>query len=598
VTQVFTADPTTTRHNGDSGATTVNLSVTPTLADVELVSRLRNLFARARSERQTYVQQWSRNYRVMKNRTWTTGRAPYLPSPEVPECRSTVLTWGAWLTDQRPQFDCMASAAPYSPFANFFEDLAEDMRTALDAVWQGNLYEQRVQHTVLDAAQFSVGIFKTCWNPRLADGLGDVDVRRIDPYTFYPDPVVYEGSPANYYVEASNVSLQELDAQFPGAAERFAVDGYTELIDKRPSLRTGMGQMPRANAGAISPATSATYGLPGQARDRAYRDDTGVTKLEFWLREHTTSTDDNKRTKVFESWRCVVVAGPYILLNKRADELLAFKDHPYSFFRPEDDGEFYPQSMVELLTPMQLSINRALAAIEQNTDLTGNPIMLETAATARTTVVNKPGQRLQVPRGDTNTTRWLDPPNLSEQSWRIIDFNLQRMEHASGLSSISQGVAPGGRIASDVLDSVMESGFVRIRLAQRNLEWCLRDVGNKMAALISEFYTEPRLLSLIGPDGDKTVRTMLGRHFYIKDAEKEPEPLRFQVQVRAGSMLPTSRNARVAEIDTLFAMGGVDRDVLLEAHDIPNRKAIVERIAQGEAKGTFSPPGARQRARR
>jgi hypothetical protein len=72
-------------------------------------------------------------------------------------------------------------------------------------------------------------------------------------------------------------------------------------------------------------------------------------------------------------------------------------------------------------------------------------------------------------------------------------------------------------------------------------------------------------------------------------------PLRFQVNVRAGSMLPTSRNARVAEVDTLYAMGAVDRPVVLEAHKIPNRQAILERIAEMEAKGTFQPPGARQR---
>ena len=38
--------------------------------------------------------------------------------------------------------------------------------------------------------------------------------------------------------------------------------------------------------------------------------------------------------------------------------------------------------------------------------------------------------------------------------------------------------------------------------------------------------------------------------------------MRFQVLVYAGSMLPTSRQARIAEADTLFAMGGIDRAAL------------------------------------
>lgn len=599
MTQVFSpaTDPTRRTPKYAPGAQPINVAAAPTLDDMELVGRIRTLFSRARSERRPTVAQWTKNYRIMRNRTWLTQRPDWMPAPEVPECRSIVASCVAWLTDQRPQFELTATAAPFNAYSGFFENIAMDMKTAVNAAWQTYLYERVVERCAWDAYQYDIGVFKTFWNPALADGMGDLDIRRLDPFTLYPDPAGTTWDDCNYFIEARSISLQELDRRFPGAAAKFDVQGYTENIDEMPSLRQGVGTMPRANAGAIAPATNARYGLPGQSRERASRDDTGVTLLECWLREHTTFEGANGQTKVREHWRCVCIAGPHVLLNKRADELLPFAIHPYDFFIPEDLGELYGQAMVELLAPSQISVNRLLSSMQQNIDLTGNPVFMESTRSGlqRQKITNKPGQRVTVASGDQGAG-WLTPPALNAQMMELITFHMNEMERTSGLSAISRGVMTGGRMASDVYDSVLEAGFVRVRLAQRNLEYALRNVGQKAVAIIAEFYTEPRFLSLVGPDGEKTSRVLRARHFYVP-SDDGSAPMRFNINVQAGSMLPTSRMARIAEYDTLFGMGAVDRPVVLEAHDVPNRKAIADRIAEQEAKGTFAAPGARQRTR-
>jgi hypothetical protein len=593
MTQVFS--PTDAKPNptpGAPGAQPVNVAAAPTLSDMELVGRLRTLFSRARAERKPTVAQWVKNYRIMRNRTWLSQRPDWMPTPEVPEVRSIVASCVAWLTDQRPAFELTAVSQPFSPYAQFFEGLATDMKTAVNAAWQTYQYESVVERVAWDAYQYDIGWFKTYWNPALADGLGDVDLSRCDPFTIYPDPQASTLADCNYIFEARTISLQELDRRFPGAAAKFDVQGYTENVDEMPSLRLGVGRMPHANPGAISPATTARYGLPGQgSRDRASRDDTGVTLLECWLREHTV-----KDGKVYECWRCICIAGPHVLMNKRADEILPFTTHPYDTYIPEDIGEMFGQSMVEILTPSQVSINRLLASMQQNIDLVGNPVWKEGTRSGlqRTKITNKPGQRVTVADGD-QSSGWEQPPTLSPESMPLVQFHISEMERASGLSAIQRGVAPGGRIASDVLDSVMEAGFVRLRLAQRNLEYALRKVGQKMVAIVSEFYTDPRFLAIVGPDGRKTVQSLKGRHFYMPSADGAV-PLKFQINVQAGSMLPTTRNARISEYDTLFAMGAIDRPVLLEAHDVPNRQAIADRMAEQDAKGMTQAPGARQRA--
>ena len=59
--------------------------------------------------------------------------------------------------------------------------------------------------------------------------------------------------------------------------------------------------------------------------------------------------------------------------------------------------------------------------------------------------------------------------------------------------------------------------------------------------------------------------------------------VRVQIAVEAGSSLPTSKSARMAEADTLFAMNGIDREALLEAHNFPNRAKITSRMRELEA---------------
>lgn len=585
------------RETPSPSATPVNVAALPSLSDTELVGQIRDLFSRARNERKPVVQQWVKNYRVTRNRTWMAGRLSWMPQPEVPEVRSTIASCVAWLTDQRPKFDLGAVAAPYSPYSAFFDKIAQDMSTAIDAAWSTYVYESRVETAAWDAYQYDIGIFKTGWDPSLADGLGDVSFQRIDPFTLYPDPAATSDTDANYFIEARTISLQELDRRFPGSAAKFDLQGYQENVDEMPKLRLGIGTMPRANPGAISPATSAQYGLPGQSRESVSRDDTGVTLLEAWLREHSTSTV-NGVTKVYEVWRCVCVAGPFVLLNKRADEMFPWTTHPYDFFRPEEMGEFYGQAMVELLTPSQISINHALASIEQNIDLSGNPPFKEsTRSGLQRTKINpsQPGVRVTVAAGDTESG-WMTPPSNNISNLNFVNFHIEEMGRTSGLDAINKGSLGTGRVAADVYDAAQEAGFVRLRLAQRNLEYALRKVGQKFAAIIAEFYTEPRFLSIVGPDGQQTMSALKGRHFYVPSNNGEA-PMRFQVSVRAGSMLPTSRNARVSEMDRLFAMGAVDRPPVLEAHNIPNRQAILERIAEMEAKGTFNAPGARQRGR-
>lgn len=566
-----------------------------TAPSTDLVNQVRLLFFKARAHKRSLVAQWSKNYRVVRNRTWLNIRPTWLPNPEVPEILPIVGALVGWMTDQRPTFVAAPTAQPHSPFSAFYLNVAKDLETVLQATWTIHKYDAEIEKAIWDGFFYGTGIFKTGWDNSLDGGLGNAVIRRVDPYAFYPEPdATWEN--INYMIEAKRMSLQEMDRRWPGSAELFPSGGVTEDIDARPPIHDANTTSTYPNPGAIPPATAPRYGKPGQSRLHA-TDDPGVTVLEAWLRQHEIITNEDGTKRIYDYWRVVVVAGNYVLMDERADDLWGHGHHPYERYVPFDTGEFWGWSMVELLTSSQLSLNRILASIQHNIDLLGNPPFKESprAGITRTKITNKPGTRIQV--GENATAEWLQPPPLHQILPEMVRFYIGEMERISGLSAIVRGATPTGRNAEGVLDSVQEAAFVRIRNALRNLEWALRSAGEKIANIIVENYTVPRIVSMVGDGGQASILALKGRHFYLP-SEDGQSPMRFTILIQAGSSLPTSRAAQVAEADFLFASGALDIPGVLEAHRYPNWQQIAQRVIEQRAQGLLEPPGARQRAQR
>lgn len=598
-----------TSPHGAATVTTVNGSE-PSLEDLQVVNRIRQLYATARELRRPKVARWNRSYNVLRNRTWL-GNSAWYPQTEVPEILPIIESLVGWLTDQRPSFDCVPSVPQGSPYYDWLAGLADDLRVTMNVNWQRRAHETTLELVVRDAYVHGAGIVKTVWDNTLEAGLGDATFERVDPYAFFPDPAATAETDANYFLEVRRVSLQTLDRRFPGAASKLAYAEETAAeIDTRPDEDTGR-ETPKANPAAISPGASGAFGLPGQSRLRLNDDTTGVVVIEAWIREHRTEGQGADKV-IRDEWRCIVIAGRHVLLNEKATDLWSHGLHPYNRFVTQETGEFWGLSMVELLTPAQRMINRLLAAAQNNIELTGNPVLLElsNSGIGRNKITNKPGQRISVnpssSAGAQGAAQWMTPPPIRSDLPMFIQFYIGEMERISGLTAINRGMAPGGRNAASVVESLQEASFVRVRMASRNLERTLREIGTKLASNIAEFYTVPRTVAIAGPTGERTARILAMKHFYVPTADPRAEtdptvaralPFSFQLLVQAGSMLPTSRQARASEGQTLHALGVIDDLALLEALDWPNRQLVYQRVQAAKAAGLIGQPGQRQAAR-
>lgn len=563
------------------------------------VAQMRQLFRAAKAKRSGLTQKWKRNRRMLVNRYWVSGRPAWMPTPQVPEIWPIIDSIVGWQTDQKIKYVISPAALPNSATTPFFLKLSGDLSAVMDSTFHVNCEQEEIAKMLFDSQVYGIGYLKTYWDQRLAGGLGDSYTGRLDPNSIYVDPFANSFDDANYIFEAREVSAQTLDRQFPGSRHLFqGGGGWVEQVDRAltqlDSTMTGGEQ--RANPGAISPSNRPPGGRPGQGVQSGggYNlEDTPITLFECWVRDHKVYKGAVGEDRVMDAWRLIVIAGNRILLDVPASDISDHGLHPYSRFCPNDIGEFYGLSMVEMLIPTQESINRILAAMQHNIELAGNPSLVETEGgnTQRSNWTNRPGER----RTYTNPQappKWMDPPTLYPAMPELLRYMLQRMEAVSGLSAVTKGGAPGGRNASSVIDAMQEAAFVRIRRQMRSLETTLRDSGYKKATLIVQNYTEPRLLAIVGKDTGPSFQYLKARHFHIPSTQGDV-PLKFQLLIDAGSGRHTSRKMREEENIMLFRLGAIDERALLEALEYPNYELVAQRVQQLKAVGALQPPGQR-----
>lgn len=559
-------------------------------------SLVRELFVRAREARRTQMQSWKRNYGVLNNRHYRMGADAWEESPAVANIWPGIASVTSWMTDQRPTIQVTPSTESFSEYWEFYNELAQDMNTVLSALFQTYSLDAEISKCLWDTATYGIGYFKTLWAPWLADGLGDSTFVRVDPFTLYPDPHAHSPAELSYIIEAKTMTVADADRSWPGAAKKIH-NQWLEMVDEQPhKLDDQVNQnQPRVAYGPLSPSTTSQDHV-NVKNPNARTESPVVTILECYVRGYVVSKDDDDPdgvSRVNDDWRCIIVCGNAVLMDEPCSEMSAHGKHPYDRVVMFDTGEWYGPCLVEMLTPLQRLINWILQAVNRNIYLMGNPVLAEgkRSASRNKRWSNRPGQRIEA---DPGAVGWLDPPQMQPQiAMELVGYYESKIETILGLSAMQRGFTPTGRNAQGVIDSVQDAAFVRVRASLRELERGLRGVAEKMSANIAEFYTEDRVLSYLGPDGQQTYRALRARHFYAVDDNNEDEriPLRFNLLADAGSQMLTSKQARAQQAMMLFQAGALDIYEVLKAQEWPNYSLVAGRVMEQNAAGLAADAG-------
>lgn len=588
----------------------------PSTSDLRVVNELRNLYLVARDEKRQRYDNWMRNYRLLHNRIGGTVQN-WMPAPRDSEIFPGLSSLIAWMTDQEIDIDLIPSADPNSQLFDYVSKIADDLNDVLYTTWETEGYDAQIKLALWDATLYGTGILKNMWDNALSGGYGNAVMRRTDPWAFYIDPNATCCGDAEYMVEVRKVSLDEIQRRFPDTWKLVSEDNASSIegYDEKPKIYGSMDRRVMTNPGQIPssgmyPGTSPRVGtFGGRSRDRRmYLPGPGMVLYEFWLKINDEYEEDWPEfvpdpdeegypeyadNRVKPAWRFVAMCNGRILLDTPVSEMWTHGQPPYEDFRFDDIGEFYGIALVDHLAHPQIYVNRLLTALQHNAELTGNPIFIEPANSGlnRVNIINRPGQRLTVsgPQAMQNRPDWLQPPAMPQQVMDLVQFWISRIENTMSLSALQKGITPTQRNAEGSLNMVQEAAFVRVRSALSNLQDCLQRSAVKLADLIVDNYTQPRIMAIIGEEGDMVAKALAGQHFHVP-SRNGSAPLKYVIRVEAGSGGPTSRAARMAEADRLYGLGAVDDQYVLQKHRVRNVKAVLERLYDKRQKGLIGQP--------
>jgi hypothetical protein len=510
------------------------------------------------------------------------------------------------MTDQKPEFqvlphpDLAALGTKTPQIPELLQSRAHDMVDVLNYWWLDQKVTFEIQAAMWDALTFGCGLLRTGWDESLFGGAGEATLRRVDPFSVLPDPQAGSLDDARYILEVRRVPFWEIKQRFPERADYVVLDQGRDEDAPQREKRGMFERLPLANLGATgvtgefpgtnTPGIPPLFGPPGSSSEDFTKT---VLLKEAWVRsirrvEIPVIENAKVRTVTADlpQWDYVATASGVVLTPDTSNPF----NHgmcPYVRIPMVEQGEFWSIPLTEHLMPVQIAMNRLLAAAHINAELVGNPIMLEGKNTGltRTKIVNRPGGRLTVNDQSFDKIKWLEPPNMPQFVHQLIQWYRDTVDRISGISSLRGGQlrknTPG-----EAVDAVQEASFVRIRAVMRNMEDGLGEALEQVVSNIVQFYVEPRTIPLLEPDGKKTFKMMGPRYFYYPKANKagefkgDDEPMRFTTTVEAGSSQPTSRHAKAAEGDNLAAMGVIGPRTLLTKYHHMNPADVDEALAE------------------
>ncbi len=590
--------------------------------DFILTEKLAQLYELARTEKKKYQANWRRNYLLTTNRQYSLDtQSPWTPNVTDSEIFPILSSRIAWMTDQQIVPTVAPAALPGDPYAQHMQTLSDHLEQLFDTEFKNQGWNKEVILMLWDASQFGAGIAKCVWDSGLDEGMGNIAFKRVDVWNFYPDPNARDLEQCTYMFEVEKMTFDQMQRRFPDADVESIKAAYLygqrgdDIV--RPS-QSSSSLYPMAMPGNLPGSTATTWGLPGQSSrstDQILSEGINVYTawvLENWeeTREPTDPSHGSEERVVYDEWRCVVYTGNVVLFDELATDLWENSRHPYVRYVDEEMGEFWTTPIVSHLAPCQVAINRLLASLQGNIELVGNPIFLDVkdSGLERTAIVNRPGLRLSMnsrtAQSQGSKPMWLEPPKMQEQVQGLIQFWIGRMENISGLAGPQKGQTPKDRQAAQTQQAAQEAGFVRIRSSVRNLERTLSEAYRLLAHLIIQNFDVPRTVAIVGPDGQNSALLLASKHFYSPSIHGTAAPLKFSLIVSAGADNPTSRQARIAEADALFALQAIDRPALLEQHAFPHWQTIEQRmnqkdlaLAQASAAGQAAGKGGKSQPR-
>jgi len=372
---------------------------------------------------------------------------------------------------------------------------------------------------------------------------GEVAVDVCSAFEIYPDPLATCMGDARYIIQARFRPMEYIEA-------RWGRKVGTEKPEVPPIPMVGVA--PEWHQAVRDIQVGAAEGMEG------------AVVLEYWEQPNKQAPEGAYR---------VVASGELL-----AEGPLPYRHlvrgpmhYPYvPFYDQVLPSCFWGMSIIQQERPIQTDLNRRLSQLVENAERASR-------------------KQWKAPKGSVDPNEWTTEPGaILEYNPRfgepvpivepapppeigaLIQFDQGAMEDISGVRRISQGAAPPGVTAGVAMAFLQEQDETDTAPVARAYERSLGESGVHILALAREFYSEERMVLIVGRDG-----ALETQRFKAADIESVRD-----VRVQAGSALPQSRAGRTQVVLDLVDRGLLDATKGLQMLEFAQPELEIERATR------------------
>ena len=282
-----------------------------------------------------------------------------------------------------------------------------------------------------------------------------------------------------------------------------------------------------------------------------------VLLLEYWLKPGAHPQ--------FPKGGMFTVGGGKLL---QVTDGMPYRHNEFPFYRfiTVPSGRFHGDSVIVDLIPVQREYNRTRSQLIESQNLMGKPKLIgHKGAVDPKMITSEPGQYIAVNGGYELPVPWIPPP-IPQYILEGVQQLQADMEDIAGQHEVSQGQNPSQVTAATALSYLQEQDDVKLDHAVASIEAAVSTLGTHYLKMVTQFWTTPRLVKVVGRDGLFEVD-----HWKSSDLKGNTD-----VRVEAGSAMPTSKAAKQAFVMELFKIGAFPPERLLEMLDLHGAEKIYE----------------------
>lgn len=399
------------------------------------------------------------------------------------------------------------------------EGAAKTLSSVLPVIMEHCHFEATYSSTWWDKLKNGAGCYGVFYNPRLYNGLGDVDIRRIDLLNFYWEPGVQ--------------NLQDSKDLF-----LLTLRDNDQLVAEHPELQ-------------------------GKLRE------SGLTQKQYHFDDHVDTS--NKSIVVDWYYKVNHGAGDILQYVQWVDDTILYaseNDPEYAETGFYANGGKYPFVMdvlfeekgtpagfgyIDVMRSPQEYIDRLAGAVQDNAIWAAKPryFLKDSASINEEQFLDTTNQLINVAGmnlSDDNL-KPIETKELSGNVLAVLQYKVEELKETSGNRDFSQGSTVSGVTAASAIAALQEAGSKGSRDMIKGSYRAYTEICNMVIELVRQFYDEPRAFRITGENGEPEfidfnnagMQAQTVSEFGMEFTTKEPI---FDINVKAQRSNPYSRTAQ------------------------------------------------------